>query len=258
MKILLSLFLIINFQTILLGNGNQINFESSITKKNEKIKYNKFELIEDFKIFNDIGEEQVHIKNKYYDGKKLKKRIHYKDGLVHGIVKTFFMSGNLKLIEYYDNGIKVGVDKKYSGNDTFIEEVYFKNKQGDLEFKPRVSFSKPLIVSVPINEFVNEFRYLSIKLSIVIGYLEGENEKINLKEVLIKENYLNNITNFIPYIKDLINTIFFSYNDLKLNGKGVRKKLKTQLLKEINMALETNHIKPRVKKVLITSLVFSN
>ena len=66
---------------------------------------------------------------KYYhsDGTTIISEEHYKNGMLHGISKTFYLSGKITETLSYENNMLNGVAKRYDSNGTLISEVTYKD-----------------------------------------------------------------------------------------------------------------------------------
>jgi hypothetical protein len=67
--------------------------------------------------------EEIHIKNEYYNGRTYKEIPLKSDSIIHGYLKTFYTNGKLKNVVQYDNGVKNGIEKSFYTDGKIEYEV---------------------------------------------------------------------------------------------------------------------------------------
>jgi len=121
------------------------------------------------------------------------------------------------------------------------------------------AIDKPIIVSVPINADMTEFKHLAVKLTIMYGFVEGEfGSKSELMNLLKKEQFLETSKKFVPFVEDQVNKIIISYSYKELQEQEHRIGFTERLAKKLNGILKNYGLQPRVKEILIKSFVFTN
>ncbi len=63
----------------------------------------------------------------YYNSKKIKEIFHFKNGILNGEAKSFYINGNLRWRGYYKNGACTGKWEYWDVNGEKTKEVYFVN-----------------------------------------------------------------------------------------------------------------------------------
>lgn len=77
---------------------------------------------------------------------------YYRNNKLHGKTTSYDTMGNLMLEEYFYDGVKEGIERKYSKNGSYLEETIFENNKE----QSKTSYQK--IRSNKLNSLINKLR----------------------------------------------------------------------------------------------------
>ncbi len=96
-------------------NGKRYGPSFELNSKGDTLIYQEF--------LNDLPNG---VKREYYEESKIKKIVHYKDGILNGSHKTFDKEGNVEVEFNYLDGVKHGPQFLYHENNEILREEFWK------------------------------------------------------------------------------------------------------------------------------------